>query len=507
MSKLDNLIAWASPKWAYERSAYRMALNSYKGGVATRTSELWSSANGFRFGTTAERQSIVDACSRAYSAYDNNPVAKTLMDTETDNVIGDGLNYQPTTDDEGWNREAKDRYYEWLEDCSVRGGDVETGCEVQRQLWQDSRVAGDIGWILVSRGTPDRLESRIQIVRAENIVTPDGKYSDRNIFNGIRFDAWGKPTAFYVLTTDEYGKRDFATIEARDFVYLPHSTKSNQARPPSCYITIFDYLAHLDRYVDGVSLAAWMATVFGIVFKKNNAARQLSNLPLLTNSQGDQQKAITFENGSVKFVGTDEEVAQVQATQPMQQTPEFIRTMFRMIGQPFGMPLEVVALDMSTCNFASARIGLLPFYRKCRIKAGRFGSRWSRTIRWWLSRERLRSNDDPKKWVSAFPADYWNHELLLNEWSYTDPISEAQSDQLQIDMGTKSVQAVIAERGRDAEQILRERREWMEKTKELPQTHSTLTRDPAPEPVEPQPDKPNKDEDNDEPATGTSAGD
>jgi hypothetical protein len=61
----------------------------------------------------------------------------------------------------------------------------------------------------------------------------------------------------------------------------------------------------------------------------------------------------------------------------MQQTPEFIRTMFRMLGQPFDMPLEVIAKDMSTCNFASARIGLLPFYRTCRVKAARFGSRWS----------------------------------------------------------------------------------------------------------------------------------
>jgi hypothetical protein len=52
-------------------------------------------------------------------------------------------------------------------------------------------------------------------------------------------------------------------------------TKPNQARRV-CYMTIFDLLAHLDRYVDGVSLAAWMATVFGIVFKQNNAAARRS---------------------------------------------------------------------------------------------------------------------------------------------------------------------------------------------------------------------------------------
>ncbi len=474
MALIDRAISLISPRWAAERNAWRLLENSYKGGVPTRNSELWQRAQGFRFGHTGERQNVIDARSRAYNAYENNMVARTLVNTECDNVIGDGLNYQPTSDSPEWNKEAQDRYYRWIENCSVRGADVENGIELQQSIWKQSRVSGDIGWILVSRG----YESLVQVISPENIATPDTQLTNKNIYDGIRYDEFGRPVAFNVLTYDEYGKRTWKEIDARDFVYLPHMTKTNQARPPSCYVTIFDLLSHLDRYVDGVSLAAWMATVMGIVFKQNNANKQLSALSTLTNADGNQQKAITFENGMVKYIGTDEDVAQVQAHQPMHQTPEFIRTMYRMLGQPFDMPLEVLAKDMSTCNFASARIGLLPFYRSCRIKAARFGSRWSRTIRWWLSREKQRPDNDKRKWKTAFPENYWDHTLLINAWDYTDPVSEAQSDHLQIDMGTKSVQEVIAERGRDAEQILRERQEWMEKTKDLPTTNSTLTRHP-----------------------------
>jgi capsid protein len=146
------------------------------------------------------------------------------------------------------------------------------------------------------------------------------------------------------------------------------------------------------------------------------------------------------------------------------------------------MPLEVLAKNLSMVNFASARIGLLPFYRSCRIKANRFGTRWSRTIRWWLSRERLRPDDDPKKWVTPFPADYWRHALLPNAWEYTDPVSDVQSDMLQVDAGFKSPQMVIAERGRDAAKIIRERLEWQEQTKDLPRVHSQMTRDPMADP-------------------------
>lgn len=496
---LDRAIGWLSPKAGAERLAWRTVVNTYRGGVPNRMSETWPTATGNRFGNAAERQEVIGTRNRAYTAFENNPVARTVVETECDNVIGDGLNYQPTSKDKKWNREAISRYYKWLRYCSVRGPDAHPGFKVQRFLWEQSRVAGDIGWILVKRDFLDpktgklRLSSKIQIVPAENIATPDALQGTASVYDGITFDAEGRPETFHVLNVNDLtGQRDFFSVPARDFVWLPHMTKPNQARPPSCYVTIFDALSNLQRYVDGVALAAWMATVFGIIFKQNNAARQVGALPYLTNSQGEQQRAITFENGTMKFIGTDEEVAQVQAHQPMQQTPEFIRTMLRQIGMPFNMPLEIIAKDMSTATFASARIGLLPFYRTCRTKAAEFGIRWSRTIEWWLSRERLRGPDDPERWENEFPPDFLEHELLVNAWDYTDPVSEAQSDQLQIDMGTKSPQMVIAERGRDLDQILSEREEWLKKTKELPQTHSTLTRDPPtePEPADPAAPKP-----------------
>jgi capsid protein len=480
-SILDRFIGYVSPKWGMEREAWRSARASYKGGIPTRRSESWGSSDQFRFESAGSRQQLMDARNRAVNAYQNNPVARTLVQTECDNVIGDGLNYQPTSDDDAWNKEAKDRYYEWLEQCTVRGPDILSGCEFQRMAWEQSRVAGDVGWILVAQGP----ESRVQMVPSESIVTPDDAMGDESIFDGIRFDALGRPVTYYVKYDDERGRRSFEGIGARDFVFLSHMTKPNQARGVTCYMTIFDLLANLDRYVDGVGLAAWMATVFGLIYKDASATKQLSGLPFTTNSGGNQQRALRIEQGMVKYMAPEGEVVQVDAKQPMQQTPEFIRAMYRMLGQPFDMPLEVIAKDMSACTFASARIGLLPFYRSCRIKAGRFGSRWSRTIKWWLSREQHRAQDDPKRWRTKFPANYWSHDLFVNEWPYTDPVSEVQGDMLQCDMGIKSKQMVIAERGRDAAQIIADREQWEADTDGLPEVHSTMTRDPTPEPLPP----------------------
>lgn len=476
-------------KYAAETAAWQQVTNSYQGGVPTRMSETWPVSTGDRFGSTLDRWQLGNARDRAYNAFRNNPVARTLVQTECDNVIGDGLNYQPTSDSPAWNREAKDKYYEWQENCSVRGPDVHSGCEIQRLLWQRSRVAGDVGWILVAQGA----DSRIQVVPAENIATPDGMQADESVFDGIRFDALGRPVAFYLMPKKRQGDRTSVTVVARDFVFLPHHSEPSQARGESCFLTIFDLLAHLDRYVDGVSLAAWMSTVFGLIFKDAGSAKQYTGLPTVSNSQGVQQRAVTLENGSVKYIAPEGEVVQVDAKQPMNQTPEFIRTIMRLIGQPFDMPLAVVFKDTSQENFASARIGLLPFYRSCRIKAARFGGRWSRTIRWWLSRENLRARDDPKRWTTAFPENYWSHELRPNAWKYTDPVSELQGDQLACNAGLKSPQMVIEEQGGDVAETIRQLEEWQTLTKNLPQVFSTLTRDPTPVPVAAPPvDQPNQ---------------
>jgi lambda family phage portal protein len=474
---IDRAIAFASPERGIRRVAAREMLASYKGGVPTRTSEGFGGANTFRFQSNEERHQLMSARDRAIQAFNNNPVAKTLLKTETDNVIGDGLNFQPTSDDEAWNREAKDRYYQWLDVASVRGPDYLGGCELQRVLWMRSRIAGDIGWILVARGP----ESRIQVVPSQNIVTPDGQWGDRTIYDGVKFDEFGAPLTYYVLYQDQQGNfaRRFEPVSARDFVFLPHSTDPAAARGESALTCVLELLNHLDRYVDGLSLAAWMATVFGLMFKEPTASKQFQGLGSLINSAGQTQRAITLENGQIKYMAPEGEIAQVDAKQPHQYSDNLIRALFRMIGQPFDMPLEVLAKDMSSVNFSSARVGLLPFYRACRIRAAHFGTRWSRTIRFWLSRERLRADDDPRRWKTPFPANYWNHELLVNAWPYTDPVSESQADLLQMDMGTKSPQQVIAERGYDAEQILRDRAEWGKRTAGLPppEVRSSLTRE------------------------------
>lgn len=471
-SLLDRAIGYVSPGWFAARQQVRLE-SSYREGLGTRLSEVYTKSNSTSFGSSTDRQRTGSMRDRARNAYRDNPVARTLIEAEMDNVVSDGFNLNATTKDEGFNREAEERWYEWLERADIRG--LRSGCELQRLIWRTARIDGDAAVVLVD----DNGASRLQIVPGDKIKnkrgTSDGRQRDGSyIVSGIEFTPSLQPRAFYIEVEDGYGQIDSTRVAANDVRFLAHLREPNQIRGESAFNTVFELLNQLSQYVDGVALAAWMATVFGLIYKDANSAKQVQGLPLLTNSQGNPQRALTLENGMVKYMAPEGEVVQVDAKQPLQQTPAFIQSMLRLIGMPFRMPLEVIAQDLSTANFASARIGLLGFYRHCRSRQSWFVSRFlTPTYQWWLSRERKRQLlGEGGAFKSSFPEMFWDHSFSGNAWDYTDPVSEVQSDLLQIDMGIKSPEMVMIERGRNPRMV-------GEQLKKLrPDVRSSMTREP-----------------------------
>jgi lambda family phage portal protein len=491
-SRLERLIEWAAPGVALRRAEARDRLQtaraysaSYRGGIATRTSAAWSGNDrSYRYGTNADRRSLADMRDRARRIYRDNPIGKSILNTETDNVVADGFTLQAKTPDPAFNKEVEERWDAWLEEADMRG--MLCGADVQRQAYRSPRRDGDGGVVLVESGG----QSRLQFIPGDLIQSPLGIGATQRLDNGnvivdgVELDAGSRPVAFHVLDTDEMGKREYSRVGRSNFIYLtPELDDDLGVRGTTCYSTIFADLDGLDGYKDAVVVAARMGCVFGLIYKTAKPGAALSQLATAQNSEGRAQKAVTLENGMLKYIGTDEDMVQVQANQPMQQTPEFIRSMMRLIGVPFDMPLEMIAKDMSTVNFASARIGLISYYRACRTRQERFVRRFlARVYAWWVSRERKRQLlGYPDAFVTPFPpGKFWAAAFLPRAWGYTDPVSEAQADLLQISMGTKSPQMVSAEQGRDWETLVIENAaaEAERRAKQLsPMVLSTLTRD------------------------------
>lgn len=486
----DRAVEAVSPQWAAGRYAARAQIQmargvpeaSFRGAVHTRSSVPWGIDQTFRGGRAEDRRDLGSMRDRARRIYDDNVIGGGLLDAETDNVVSDGFSLQMLTSDAAFNAEAEERFYKWLDKADVEG--LSTGADLFRDSWREPRKDGDGGYILQRRGGYPYL----QYIPGDLIQNPwglsnkdRGKFDFKNTYDGVECDLAGKPIRFWVADKDETGKNTFTPIDARDFVYLAPKRKKMSVRGSTVYRRIFRELDQLDAYPDAVTKAAIMSAIFGLVEKRRNPAAVLGQLGTTTSSEGTQQKAVTYENGMVKVIGTDESVVTVQATQPMQQAPEWVRTMVRLACLAFDMPIEIGMRDLSQVNFSGGRIGLNGFYRSCRVKMDWLKSRcWNRIVFWWLSIEKQRQDlgfDDAFK--AKFPAEYGRFELHGREWDLNDPLADAQSDLLEISMGIQSTQGACEKRGRDYMKLRRDRITQItaDRTGGVPVVLSNVTRD------------------------------
>lgn len=473
--------------WAARREVGRLALRevtaTHRGGVPTRLDTPWSTDSSFIGQRSGERRSYGNMRDRARKAYRDNPIARSLLRAETDNVVAEGFSLQAQTDSDEFNSEAEEKFEKWLDRADILG--KLTGSQLQRMFWENSRRDGGMGCILAEPG----IDSRLQLIPDDLIQTPDGKWNDA-MYDGVEMDAVGRPIAYHILAQDEMGRREFTRIAADDFIHLNHITEPLQVRGESCYATIFGLLDHVEGLTSACVSTARIQAAISLIFKKKNPDQARDALASITNNQGTSQRTIYLEDGSVKYVGTDgEEVEGVKSTQPLPQMPDFMRLMFRMLGQPFNMPLEIAFNDVSQVNFSSARVGLLSFYRATVSRQLHFKQVFlSRVYRWWISRERKRQaiGGIEGAFVSAFPEKFWEHDFMARGWLYTDPVTQAQADLLRIDGGMDSPQNCTLRDGRDWETVQDQLSAAKKKREELglPEVRSSLTRDPQTDAME-----------------------
>jgi capsid protein len=394
MKLLDRTIEAFAPQWACRRAASRAMLGEFREFSASSGSSLarqaragrldrsWPRQMGITGQTLQDRYELRSMRDRSRHLDDTNPIAKGILNRLLDNVIGEGFALSGKTKSEQFNLEVDGRFEEWMEDADVRG--LLSGREQLRRFYRGHECDGDGGLVLASFGGQPRLQN----IQSDQIFQPDGTAQTPTFVDGVEMDANGRPIQFHVLDCPQGGIRKFTPVPAENFIFFPRFNRygNNVVRGESAFNTSYTLFDQLDGYVDGVVVAARMATVFGLLIKEETASQQAGGLSSL-GPQGpqtaDQRLAVRLENGMVKYMGTKGQVAQVQASQPMQQTPDFIAAILRLIGLPVDMPLELVLLDFSRVNYSSARAAFLQFYQAMIPKQQYFRTKvMSRIYRW-----------------------------------------------------------------------------------------------------------------------------
>jgi hypothetical protein len=257
--------------------------------------------------------------------------------------------------------EAEDRFYKWLETATSAGKASASG-PVPHE-WREPRKDGDGGFLLLKRGGYPRL----QYIPGDLIRNPYKGFDFRTMFDGVECDPAGRPMRFWIRDVTRRART--RSPDRRPGLRLHRAPRRPARRARGDGLRPDLRAARPDRQLPRLG---HQGRDPGLHLRADREAAEPGGgdraLGTMTNSQGDQQKAITLENGMLKVMGTDESVFQVQASQPMQQTPEFMRALSASRRSGSTCRWRSALRDLSQVNFSGGQLGMKGYERTCRVR-------------------------------------------------------------------------------------------------------------------------------------------
>lgn len=125
----------------------------------------------------------------------NDALYNRLCDLFESYTVGAGLVLQPSSQDDSWNKAAREWWSAWERYCDLTSR--QTFGTVQSLIARAWFVDGEC-FVVLTRGESGR--PRIQVIEAHNVSTP-AKLSaseGKTIIDGIKVDGVGRPTGYYI---------------------------------------------------------------------------------------------------------------------------------------------------------------------------------------------------------------------------------------------------------------------------------------------------------------------
>lgn len=371
MNALDRAIAWCSPRLAYERAAYRHALDlSVRAYDAAKPGRR---GDGFSRGAGSANSEIGFAAStiriRARDLARNNPYAATIVSKLTASIWGAGIAPRLETNDIDDPRriEARDLWNAFTDNSDPSGQ-----LDFYGQMALGIRALNESGEFLIRRfDRPSSFGLKVPI----QIDILEGDYIDsaKNeplanggaIIQGVEFDGFGRRVAYWLFdehpgdTLTAFTRRSFTSsrVDASGIRHVYDPLRPGQARGISIFTPVVLKFKDIDDFEDATLMAAKIAACFA-AFVTPPAGIAAS--PIVGASRTDdtapEDRVERLGPAMIKYLKPGEEVT--AATPPaFTGGIDFIKTQLRAAAVGSGVTYEMATGDLSGVNFSSIRIG------------------------------------------------------------------------------------------------------------------------------------------------------
>ncbi len=396
----------------------------------------------------------------------NNPFAAKAVGSLVSNIVGEGIVPRPVTGSPARDRKIRRAFDQWTFRCDANGvldfygiqsllcrEMIEGGEALVRKRFRKPKFAGDV-------------PLELQLLEADyldpfrNGILDPGTYA----IQGVVIDEKTLKRTAYWLYPNHPGNIFFnfqgslvsVPVPAEDVLHVYEWQRTQTRGVPwgtpameSLHLLADYELAEIVRKKVEASVAAF------VINAEDPSDETIA--PQVVDCDGHLIEK--FEPGLIAYLRGGKDV-KFNTPQSVPNYGEYKSAGIQTIAAGFRMPYELVSGDLSKVNFSSMRGGLVEFRRLVRTV------QWQILIQmalqpiweWWCEAAYL---------AGAIDQPYVPVEWSPPKFEWVDPMADAQANALAVRNGFRSWQDVVAESGRNPDDVLDEIKDWNTKVDDL----------------------------------------
>lgn len=427
-------------------SGYQSRLNGGRSRKAQATAET-------AHNTPTSRVEVAEALRESDR---QNGVFKRCLNVLVENAVGQGYTVVPATADDGWNKAAREIWEERTKRENFTPNQLLNEWRCHQLVCRHHQRDGEI---LVYHP-----HGKTQLFEGPQIVTP---YSERgNAREGFVFsDADGSWKGVWVGPYSKYG-----FVDSRDAQFLPawhydsrydirlpvlnyihHSDFVSGLRGMSPFAASLQNLERLGDFLDAVlERAINEACIMAALYSDDPSAHESINTNRDTADSGTSaadkkyDKLDYIEPSIVAHFMKEDKFEMMQPQTPSGRFDPFSKFMFRLIGLPGAIPLELSMLNFDATNFSGHRAAIEQAKRLWVQLQHLYAAEWTTPNYEWSCYEAMLTGD------LSYREDWRAHEIRPNGWPYLQPKEDAEAAGERLRNGDATLTGILAEQGKGA---------------------------------------------------------
>lgn len=396
-----------------------------------------------------------------------NSIVKQGVRRLTANVIQDGFTLDIQTGVDDWNKRLGDWWLEWSEESELcdAAGEYAFG-EMEDMAFQATVVDGDILSVPLTTG-------HLRWYEGHRLRTPNG--TKRNVQLGVLLDEKFRRRLEYWLTKEDVDPwqtvdlvGDITPIKARDakgnrqVFHIYHPERFSQTRGVTAMEPIVPWCS-MHEQIQFAKLVQQKVVSCYTLFRSKAVGWKpqgpTGDTPTPTREDymyGMRRMMEQVYPGQVIDLEPGESI---EGFSPNVPNPEFFQQalmILTFIAINFDLPLAVLLLDPSKTNFSGWRGAIDQARIRFRKMQTNLRRRFHREVWRWKVRQWIVQHEDFARAVASEKINPFGHEWHLPTWSYIEPLTDAQADDLIIRRGLNSKRRTLARRNLDYDDVTKE---------------------------------------------------